>query len=86
MPCPLSFRAARDADLLDRYADERRRIFLEVTGPTARENKRRMTEADPERKKADFERLQQLHNDTQFQRTALTMTYKLVGNPIDLFS
>jgi len=70
--------------LLDRYSDERRRVFLDVTGPTARENKRRMTEADPEKKKADFERLQQLHNDTQFQRTALTMTYKLVGNPIGI--
>ena len=71
-------------DLLDRYSDERRRVFLEVTGPTAKENKRRMTEADPEKQKADFERLQQLDNDTQFQRTALTMTYKLVGNPIGI--
>jgi 2-polyprenyl-6-methoxyphenol hydroxylase-like FAD-dependent oxidoreductase len=71
-------------DLLDRYSEERRRVFLEITGPTAKENKRRMTESDPERKKADHERLQQLHNDKAFQRTALTMTYKLVGNPIGL--
>lgn len=81
---PAVIHGRADDGLLDRYSDERRRVFLEVTGPTAKENKRRMTESDPERKKADFERLQQLHNDTQFQRTALTMTHKLVGNPIGI--
>ena len=48
LPAVLHGRAADD--LLDRYAAERRRVFLEVTGPTAAENKRRMQESDPDKK------------------------------------
>jgi 2-polyprenyl-6-methoxyphenol hydroxylase-like FAD-dependent oxidoreductase len=76
-------RAADDA-LLDRYARERRRVFLEVTGPTAAENIRRLKEADPEKKRADNARFEKLRNDPQFQREALTFTYKLIGRPIGL--
>lgn len=76
-------RAAAD-DLLDRYADERRRVFREVTGPTAAENKRRLQETDPDKKRADNMRLQRLRDDPQFQREVLTFTYKLVGRPIGL--
>ena len=43
-------------ELLDRYAQERRRVFTEVTGPTAAENKRRLSETNPEKKRADNER------------------------------
>ncbi len=74
-------RAASD-DLLDRYAQERQRVFREVTGPTAAENKRRLKETDPEKKRADNERFKKLRDDPQFQREALTFTYKLVGRPI----
>ncbi|MFN3349531.1 FAD-dependent oxidoreductase [Pseudorhodoplanes sp.] len=73
-----------DDDLLDRYAAERRRVFVEVTGPTAAENKRRLKETDPDKKKADNERFHRLHNDPQFQREALTFTYKLLSRPIGL--
>lgn len=69
-------------NLLDRYAHERRRVFLEVTGPTAAENKRRMKESDPEKKRTDNERFRRLRDDPQFQREVLTFTYKLVGRPI----
>ena len=74
-------RAAAD-DLLDRYAQERQRVFREVTGPTAAENKRRLQESDPEKKRADNQRFDKLRDDPQFQREALTFTYKLVGRPI----
>jgi 2-polyprenyl-6-methoxyphenol hydroxylase-like FAD-dependent oxidoreductase len=69
-------------DLLDRYATERRRVFTEVTGPAAAENKRRIQEADPEKKRVDRERFARVHNDRDFQREVLTFTYKLVGRPI----
>lgn len=69
-------------DLLDRYAGERRRVFREVTGPTAAENKRRLKETDPEKKRTDNERFRRLRDDPQFQREVLTFTYKLVGRPI----
>jgi hypothetical protein len=59
-------------------------VFLEVTGPTAAENKRRLKEADPEKKRADNERFRRLRDDRQVQREVLTFTYKLVGRPIGL--
>ncbi len=71
-------------DLLDRYAAERRRVFVEVTGPAAAENKRRMMESDPDRKQIDNERFARLRTDRDFQREVLTFTYKLVGRPIGL--
>jgi 2-polyprenyl-6-methoxyphenol hydroxylase-like FAD-dependent oxidoreductase len=76
-------RAAGD-DLLDRYAQERQRVFREVTGPAAAENIRRVKEKDPEKKRADNERFRRLHDDPAFQREALTFTYKLIGRPIGL--
>lgn len=79
---PAVIKRAADDDLLDRYAAERQRIFREVTGPTAAENKRRLKETDPEKKRADNERFRKLRDDPQFQREALTFTYKLVGRPI----
>jgi 2-polyprenyl-6-methoxyphenol hydroxylase-like FAD-dependent oxidoreductase len=81
---PAVIKRAADGDLLDRYAEERQRVFLEVTGPTAAENKRRLKEADPEKKRADNERFRRLRDDRQFQREVLTFTYKLVGRPIGL--
>ncbi len=34
---------------LDAWAAERRRVFLEVTAPTAKENRRRVSKRDPRR-------------------------------------
>lgn len=81
---PAVIKRAADEEMLDRYADERRRVFLEVTGPTAAENIRRLKETDPDKKRADNERFIRLRDDPQFQREALTFTYKLVGRPIGL--
>ena len=53
-----------------------------MTGPTAAENKRRLKEADPEKKRADNARFEKLRDDPQFQREALSFTYKLVSRPI----
>jgi len=79
---PAVIKGAAGDDLLDRYAEERQRVFREVTGPTAAENIRRLKETDPEKKRADGERLRRLRDDPGFQREALTFTYKLVGRPI----
>lgn len=79
---PAVIKGAATDDLLDRYAQERQRVFREVTGPTAAENKRRLQETDPEKKHADNQRFEKLRDDPQFQREALTFTYKLVGRPI----
>jgi 2-polyprenyl-6-methoxyphenol hydroxylase-like FAD-dependent oxidoreductase len=81
---PAVIHGAASDDLLDRYAAERRRVFLEVTGPTAAENKRRLKETDPEKKRIDNERFARVRDDRDFQREILTFTYKLVGRPIGL--
>lgn len=80
LPAVIKGRAADD--LLDRYATERRRVFLEVTGPAAAENKRRLMESDPDKKRADNERFARVRDDPIFQREMLTFTYKLLGRPI----
>ena len=66
--------------LLDAWAAERRRVFLDVTVPTATENRRRVSERDPERKRADEARLQKLTNDREAARQALLGVFRLVGN------
>jgi 2-polyprenyl-6-methoxyphenol hydroxylase-like FAD-dependent oxidoreductase len=66
---------------LDDYADERRRIFWEVTSPAASENKRRLAERDPARRRADLERLRRLDADPGFQREVLLFPERLKSRP-----
>jgi len=67
-------------DILDAWARERHRVFLEVTAPTAKENRRRVSERDPEKKRADAARLHNLTNDKEAARQALLGVFELVGN------
>lgn len=69
----------RSERVLDAYAQERRRIFLEVTSPTAQENRRRASERDPSRHAADLERLRRLQQHPELAREALLGVFKLVG-------
>ncbi len=69
----------RSERVLDAYAAERRRIYLEVTSPTAQENRRRASESDPERRRADVARLERLERDPEAAREALLAVYRLVG-------
>jgi 2-polyprenyl-6-methoxyphenol hydroxylase-like FAD-dependent oxidoreductase len=69
---------------LDAWAEERRRVFLEVTAPTAKENRRRVSESDPEKKRADRARLQNLTNNPDAARQALLGVFNLVGNHPDI--
>ncbi|HXD23067.1 MAG TPA: hypothetical protein VN613_06890, partial [Gemmatimonadaceae bacterium] len=57
-----------------------RRIFLEVTAPTAKENRRRVSEHDPEKRRADHARLTSLTNDPALARQALLGVFQLVGH------
>jgi len=65
---------------LDAWATERRRVFLEVTAPTATENRRRVSERDPTKKRADEARLHNLTVDREAARQALLGVFRLVGN------
>ena len=70
-----------DGAALDEYAEERRRIFWEVTSPTASENKRRLAERDRRRRKADLERLRRIDSDPEFQREVLLFPEQLKSRP-----
>jgi 4-nitrocatechol/4-nitrophenol 4-monooxygenase len=70
--------------VLDAWAHERRRVFLEVTKPTAQENRRRVSEQDPDKRRADRERLARLTNDPEAARQALLGVFRLVGNHLQL--
>ncbi|MFI6408150.1 FAD-dependent oxidoreductase [Streptomyces sp. NPDC050548] len=53
-------------DVLDRYAHERRRVFLDIASPAARENKRLIYHsADPTRLAQDLDRLRRMAKDEQ---------------------
>ena len=51
--------------VLDFYAAERRRVFLEVSSPIATDFKRRMSEPDPARQRADFEEFRRQAEDPE---------------------
>ena len=77
----------RGEQVLDAYAQERRRVYLEVTAPTAKENRRRASERDPERHRADVQRLTRLAQHPELAREALLGVYQLVGrDPLALAS
>ena len=69
----------RRDDILDAWAHERRRVHLEVTAPTAQENRRRVGERDPEKRRLDAERLQRLTLDPEAAREALLRVFAIVG-------
>ncbi|HEX7417196.1 MAG TPA: FAD-dependent monooxygenase [Steroidobacteraceae bacterium] len=69
----------RREQVLDAWAHERRRVFLEVTSPAATENRRRIGERDPQRRRADAERLRRLTDDAMLARQALLSVFQIVG-------
>jgi 2-polyprenyl-6-methoxyphenol hydroxylase-like FAD-dependent oxidoreductase len=71
-----------DQQVLDAWAVERRRVFVEITAPMARENRRRLSERDPERRRADRERLRSFSEDRDAARAALLGVFRLVGRDV----
>ena len=68
--------------VLDFYAAERRRVFLEVSSPIATDFKRRMSEPDLKRQRADFEEFRRQAEDPE-RRSLSTALSKLVeGAPM----
>lgn len=65
--------------LLDRYAEERRRIFLDVAAPRATENRRVLTESDPERMRQDDEELRHVCGNADILRHAVSFPAQIVG-------
>jgi 2-polyprenyl-6-methoxyphenol hydroxylase-like FAD-dependent oxidoreductase len=65
-------------EVLDRYSEERRRVFLEYTSPRATENKRLIYHShDPMRLEQDLQQLRRLETDKDFLLQTVTFTRKL---------
>jgi 4-nitrocatechol/4-nitrophenol 4-monooxygenase len=68
--------------ILDRYSDERRRIFWEITSPGASENKRMMEESDPAQRLKDIEGVERMASDPNVARLMMLFPFRVIGNPL----
>ena len=76
-------RGVADESVLDRYAQERRRTFLEIASPRAVANKQLLYHAtDPVRLEAELSRLRTLAADEDAQRTSFMFTRQLETPPL----
>ena len=73
-------RGEEDEDILDRYSDERRRVFWEVVSPAATENKRMLQEADPEQRRKDLAAVKALSDDPDSGALLMLFAYKVIGD------
>jgi 2-polyprenyl-6-methoxyphenol hydroxylase-like FAD-dependent oxidoreductase len=75
----------RSDRVLDAYAAERRRVFMEIVSPAAKENRRRVGERDPDKRRADVARLRHLTENAEAARQALLGVFQIVGrNPLTM--
>jgi 3-(3-hydroxy-phenyl)propionate hydroxylase/6-hydroxy-3-succinoylpyridine 3-monooxygenase len=74
---------AADVSVLDRYAAERRRNFLEIVSPAAVANKRMIFDTtDPRERAADLERLRKLATDQDVLLDRLMLTARMRTEPL----
>jgi 3-(3-hydroxy-phenyl)propionate hydroxylase/6-hydroxy-3-succinoylpyridine 3-monooxygenase len=71
--------------VLDAWAEERRRLFLELASPAASELKRLIfSEADPERRREDLEAIRRWTSDRDLLRERLRFTARLRSAPLGM--
>lgn len=73
-------RGEEDESILDRYSDERRRVFWEVVSPAATENKRMLQEADPEQRQKDLAAVRALSENPESGAMLMLFAYKVIGD------
>lgn len=72
-----------DDKVLDRYAEERRRIFLEIVSPAASDNKRMVFDtSDKAQREIDLARLRRLTTDRDVLLERLMLTFRMRGEPL----
>jgi len=69
-----------DDAILDRYSDERRRVFWEITSPGASENKRMMEEANHEQRLEDLEGVRAMAEDPEVAKLMMLFPFRVIGN------
>jgi 2-polyprenyl-6-methoxyphenol hydroxylase-like FAD-dependent oxidoreductase len=73
-------RGEEDEAILDRYSDERRRVFWDVVSPAATENKRMLQESDPEQRQRDLAAIRALSDDPESGPMLMLFAYKVIGD------
>ena len=73
-------RGDEDEDILDRFSDERRRIFWDVVSPAATENKRMLQESDLDQRRKDLARIEALHSNPESGALLMIFAYKVIGD------
>jgi 2-polyprenyl-6-methoxyphenol hydroxylase-like FAD-dependent oxidoreductase len=68
--------------VLDFYAAERRRVFLEVSSPIATDFKRRMAEPDPEKQRTEFEEFRRQAESPERSSLSTALSKLLEGRPM----
>jgi hypothetical protein len=68
--------------ILDRYSDERRRIFWDIASPGASENKRMMEESDPAKRLKDIEGVERMASDANVARLMMLFPFRVIGDPL----
>jgi 2-polyprenyl-6-methoxyphenol hydroxylase-like FAD-dependent oxidoreductase len=76
-------RGEADDSVLDRYAEERRKIFLEIASPAAAENKRLIYSSnDPQRLEADLVNIRRLAHEPEVLLERLMLTARMRSKPL----
>lgn len=73
-------RGEEDEAILDRYSEERRRVFWNVVSPAATENKRMLQERDPEQRRKDLAAVKALSDDPESGPMLMLFAYKVIGD------
>ncbi len=73
-------RGEEDEEILDRFSDERRRVFWEVVSPAATENKRMLQETDMEMRKQDLAHIRALDENPESGALLMLFAYKVIGD------
>ena len=69
-------------DVLDFYANERRRVFVEVTSPIATNFKRQLSEKDPAKRKEDRDTFRANVHNPDDSPAATSLSKLIFGNPM----
>ena len=75
-------RGEEDESILDRFSDERRRVFWDVVSPAATENKRMLQEADPEQRRKDLASIEALNSNPESGALLMLFAYKVIGDTL----
>ena len=73
-------RGEEDEEILDRFSDERRRIFWDVVSPAATENKRMLQESDPAARQQDLAHIRALDENPESGALLMLFAYKVIGD------